>query len=429
MKKILLLSYLLILTLSANASNSIPDKFYGKWAHDDEVIEISRNNSVKHYTDGVIDKKGTFAFERSTWGNSIYFMEIQWSWIKNPNHEVYEEWEELVVDFADVSIGYEGSEVDLIRLPDYIQDVSDLGAGAFISHYEESYRVGLRSRLKYYWIYGEWKIPDGHRTGKTYYVKINPSSYQEAKNYETFAEIKWSKLPSQSSMITFGYHELLDDYVCHIDDLCFDDVDKRIYITHLGSKIYLEQTKKTVTTPIIIVFWVLVGLFSIGAAWALFCLGKVLLRCAVVALEKIKGWIEKFVIWIKDLYVNHRIRLVVMICGIIIIPSFAYLLSTSRVQHVLREVKTSISNTDSGDYEPSTREMEAEVENKPETKIERYRKKYNEYSRKYDEAMRKAQNSMDHRAREKYFQDAEYYNSKLEYLREQCMLETGYMMR
>lgn len=302
MKKILLLSYLLILTLSANASNSIPDKFYGKWAYDDKVIEISRNNSVKHYTDGVIDKKGTFAFERSTWGNSIYFMCIQWSWIKNPNHKEYEKWEELVVDFADVSIGYQGSQVDLIRLPDYIQDVSDLGACAFIIHDVENYRVGLRSRLKFYWIYGEWKIPDGHCSGKTCYVKINPSSYQEAKNYETFTEIKWSKLPSQPSMITFGYHKLLDDYVCHIDDLCFDDVDKRIYITHLGSKIYLEQTKKTVTTPIIIVFWVLVGLFSIGAAWALFCLGKVLLRCAVVALEKIKGWIEKFVIWIKDLY-------------------------------------------------------------------------------------------------------------------------------
>lgn len=281
LKNIILLS---MIFASIYSYANIPSWLIGKWTDGNIVVKITSDNKMSIYEREILIKEGSFTFDDNG------FIETQWDKDIKPDDEYY-------FCFSDLSesqwFAHEGGD-KLTKLPE--NTISDDNksqnkdySGKLDSHIFVENPQRCWKNIS--WVYGEWRIPANHPSGKTYAVKITPFYYQATSDMTESGTVDFSRLSKKWYKAMQGQHSLLGD-VIYIDDLYFDLTAKRIYQSNLDRKIYLEQTAEYTTTKAKIIFGIIVCILGIGILLGLYFLIRKLIRIIIFNAKKFATWIK-----------------------------------------------------------------------------------------------------------------------------------------
>lgn len=272
---------LVLLTPSINAVADTPTWLVGSWTDGELVVEITSSQQIRIYENKILIKEGSFSF----WDVS----DITWSKDLKPDNEYYF----IMNTFSGGScLAYEGGS-NLQKLPNNfdIQNESEQQKDYYgeinssdVIEYSARYWKDIS------WAYGEWRIPANHISGKTYAVKITPLHYQ-ATTECCDSTIIFSELPKTRYKVMEGHHIALGTVV-YIDNLYLDLTSKRLYLSNLDNKIYLEQTVEYTTTTVKVIFWIIAIIIGLVVLGALFILVRMLIRLLISCVRKITDWVR-----------------------------------------------------------------------------------------------------------------------------------------
>lgn len=273
----------MLFTTAVSYAN-VPSWLIGKWADGNIIVEITSDSKMSIYERDILIKEGSFTFDNNG------FIETQWDKDLKPDDEYY-------FCFSDLSesqwFAHEGGD-KLTKLPE--NTISNDNKSQ-----EKDYSGKLDSHIfvenpqrcwkNISWVYGEWRIPANHPSGKTYAVKITPFYYQATNNIAESGAVDFSGLSKKWYKAMQGQHSLLGD-VIYIDDLYFDLTAKRIYQSNLDRKIYLEQTVEYTTTKAKVIFGVIACILGIGILLGLYFLIRKLIRIIIFNAKRVATWIK-----------------------------------------------------------------------------------------------------------------------------------------
>lgn len=283
----------ILAAITANATIINLDWMDGKWTDGYVIIEIGPGDKMKIYENDILIKEGTFSVD----GRG--FLEMEWNKDIKPEDEYY-----LCISTSPDNhwLAHEGGDY-LTKLPDnnelennakqqnnYLGEIS---SNLFIENSSRSWK-------DISWAYGEWRIPANHISGKTYAVKITPLHYQ-ATTECCDSTIIFSELPKTRYKVMEGHHIALGTVV-YIDNLYLDLTSKRLYLSNLDKKIYLEQTVEYTTTTAKVIFWIIAIIIGLVVLGALFILVRMLIRLLISCVRKITDWVRNCWKKIKTLF-------------------------------------------------------------------------------------------------------------------------------
>ena len=273
---------LLLVLVSISIKAEVPSWLIGKWTDGNAIIEITSDSKMRIYENDILTKEGSFTYDHSG------FIETKWDKDLKPEDEYF-----LCLNSNPNWLAHEGGD-HLTKLPDNIEannndnqekDYSgELNSNVFIKYSQRCWK-------NISWVYGEWKIPANHPSGKTYSVKITPFYYQETTE-KTDSITDFSELSKKWYKVMEGEHNLFGNII-FIDDLYFDLGAKRICLSNLDKKIYLEQTVEYTTTTVKVVFWIIASIISLVILWGVFILSKIIIRIVKSSGKTIATWIKR----------------------------------------------------------------------------------------------------------------------------------------
>lgn len=284
--------FLLMLFASISSFANIPECFTGKWTDGNIIVEIMHDCGMHIYERGILIKEGSFTYDDNG------FVETQWKKDLKPEDKYYFC---LGLDGTTAWIAHEGGDF-LTKLPDNIaynenneqkKDYSgDFNAKIFITDSEIFWK-------NISWIYGEWRIPENHPSGKSYAIKITPLYYQKVADIANSENIDFSKQQKIWYKPMIGcYDELCN--VVYIDDLYLDFAAKRIYeIPGIDRRVYLEQTVEYATMKYIL--WTIAIMLGIGIILGVVFLVKWLIGLIVSITKKAIACTKRVLAWVKEL--------------------------------------------------------------------------------------------------------------------------------
>lgn len=289
MKRLLVLFYLLTLSLSVSAIIPMPYGLEGKWTDGDIIIEISSDKKAKFFENGIVIKEGSFVFEEA-YTNSYY---LTFTWDLDLKTDYY--YSLIVGTETPCELCHEGAGEDGVftKLPDEVtfedaktQDYSgELNSNVFIENPKRYWK-------DISWVYGEWKIPANHPSGKIYSVRITPFYYQEIIDEVVSKDVGFTEQPKKWYKVKKGYHRALGNVV-YIDNLYLDYAAKRIYdVSSVDKKIYLEQTAEYTTAKVKTIFLIIAGIICIGILIGLFFLIRLFVRFIISIVKTFVAWIK-----------------------------------------------------------------------------------------------------------------------------------------
>lgn len=250
MRRILFL-FLISIFYSVKAFAFSASDIAGKWANSDFVIEISPNYNIKVYEKGILIKEGSFGFwEDYFQGQNLIEVE-KWDIDLKPDYGFY-----LIVKTSAPYEMYEegaGETGKWVKLPENTTQIlkNDYSGELSFNAFLENPKVCWKNLS---WIFGEWRIPESHPSGKTYNVRITPFYYQATTEKVDSVKMNLSELPKTWYIARRGYSSQLGNIIC-INDLLLDTAAKRVYrVSGLNNKIYLEQTAEYTSSKV--VFWI-----------------------------------------------------------------------------------------------------------------------------------------------------------------------------
>ena len=256
----------LLLFTAIYVQAGIPSWLIGKWTDGIAIIEITSDSKVRIYENDILTKEGSFTYDNKG------FFETIWDKDLKPEDEYDFSYNPYARRLVDGDYGF-------IKLPDNIgtnnndnqeKDYSGkINSNEFIVYSKRCWK-------NISWVYGEWKIPNNHPSGKSYSVKITPFYYQKTTE-KTDSITDFSELSKKLYKVMEGEHSLLGN-VIFIDELYFDLGAKRIYLSNLDKKIYLEQTVEYTTTTVKVVFWIIASIISLVILWGVFILCNIIIR-------------------------------------------------------------------------------------------------------------------------------------------------------
>ena len=284
MKKCILKLVLLLalLTPSINAVADIPTWLVGSWTDGELVVEITSSQQIRIYENKILIKEGTF----SCWND---FLDITWSKDLKPSDEC----SFVMITSSDGSyLAHEGGS-NLQKLPGNF-DIQNENEQQNDYYGELNSSDVIENSKRYWkdisWAYGEWQIPANHISGQTYAVKITPLNYPETTACGD-STIIFSELPKPRYKVMEGEHITLGTVV-YIDNLYLDLTSKRLYLSNLDNKIYLEQTVEYATTTAKVIFWIIAIIIGLVVLGALFILVRMLIRILISCVRKITDWVR-----------------------------------------------------------------------------------------------------------------------------------------
>ena len=272
----------LLLLISISAKAEIPSWLVGKWTDGDAVVEITSDSKMKIFENDILVKEGSFTFDNN---GSV---EMMWDKDLKPENEYF-----LMINTYCNWLAHEGGD-HFTKLPDNIEvDDNDNNEKDYSGELDSNVFITKSKRCwkNISWVYGEWRVPTNHPSEKTYSVKITPFYYQETTE-KADSITDFSELPKIWYKAMNGEHSLLGDVV-FIDDIYIDFGAKRIYLSKLDRKIYLEQTTEYTTTTAKTIFWIIASIIGLAILWVVFILGRIIIRFIVSSVKKIVTWIKK----------------------------------------------------------------------------------------------------------------------------------------
>ena len=272
----------LLLLISISAKAEIPSWLVGKWTDGDAVVEITSDSKMKIFENDILVKEGSFTFDNN---GSV---EMMWDKDLKPENEYF-----LMINTYCNWLAHEGGD-HFTKLPDNIEvDDNDNNEKDYSGELDSNVFITKSKRCwkNISWVYGEWRVPTNHPSEKTYSVKITPFYYQETTE-KADSITDFSELPKIWYKAMNGEHSLLGDVV-FIDDIYIDFGAKRIYLSKLDRKIYLEQTTEYTTTTAKTIFWIIASIIGLAILWVVFILGRIIIRFIVSSVKKIVTWIKR----------------------------------------------------------------------------------------------------------------------------------------